>query len=71
MNPSDEARHIIEQIAGKSAFLKGDTETIKQAPDKGSLRLAAPWWFIVAAALVVVLVTVNEHRLARLEAARR
>ncbi len=71
VNPTDEARHIVEQIAGKSAFLKGDTQTVKQAPDKGSLRLAAPWWFLFAAALVVILVAVNEHRLTRLEAAPR
>ena len=37
VNPSDEARHIIEQIVGKSSFLKGDTETVRHAPDTDEL----------------------------------
>lgn len=70
VNPSDEARHIMEQIVGKSSFLKGDTETVRAAPNKASLRLAAPWLFMVAAGLAVSLLAINEHRLARLEAGR-
>jgi hypothetical protein len=71
VSPSDEARHIVEQITGKSAFLKGDTQTVRKAPDEKALRLAAPWWFMLAAAAVVVLLALNEHRLSRLEVKRR
>jgi hypothetical protein len=70
VSPTDEARRIVEQITGRSAFLKGDTQTVREAPDESSLRLAAPWWFMLAGGAVVVLLALNEHRLSRLEARR-
>lgn len=72
VNVSEEKRRLVSQIVGSSAFLKEKAEAApKQAPNEGSLRLAAPWWFLLAAGLVVVLITINEHRLHRLEAKSR
>jgi hypothetical protein len=58
-------------MVGKSAFLKEKAETApREAPNKESLGLAAPWWFLLAAGLVVCLLAVNERLLARLEVRR-
>lgn len=71
VNPSEEKRRLVEQIVGKGAFLKEKAETApREAPEKESLALAAPWWFMLAAGLVVVLVATNERLLARLEVRR-
>lgn len=72
VSPTAEKRRLVEQIVGKAAFLKEKAEAApREAPEKESLRLAAPWWFMLAAGLVVVLLTVNERLLARLEVRRR
>jgi hypothetical protein len=69
--PTPEKRRLMEQILGKGAFLKQTAEFApREAPEKESLRLAAPWWFMLAAGLVVVLVAVNERLLTRLESRR-
>ena len=72
VNPSDEKRLLMEEILGKDAFLKEKAEEAapKEAPEKESLRLAAPWVFLLAAGLVVVLLAANERLLARLEVRR-
>jgi hypothetical protein len=71
VSPTLEARHVMEQILGKSAFLKEKAEAAPlEAPNKESLRIAAPWWFIAAAGLVVCLLALNERLLARLEVRR-
>jgi hypothetical protein len=72
VSPTPEKRRLIEQIVGKSAFLKEKAEAApRESPEKESLRLAAPWWFMLAAGLVVVLVAANERLLARLDVRRR
>ena len=72
VSPSDEKRRLIEEIVGKSAFLKEKAELApRQAPDQEALRLAAPWLFLLAAGLLVCLLAVNERVLARLEVQRR
>jgi hypothetical protein len=71
VSPSPEARRIIEEILGTSAFLKQTAEAAPlDAPDRGSLRIAAPWWFLLAAGIVVTLLAVNEGLLTRLEVRR-
>jgi hypothetical protein len=71
VNPTPEKRLLMEQILGKSAFLKEKAEEApRQAPEQESLRLAAPWLFVLAAGLVVVLLAANERLLARLELRR-
>lgn len=71
VNASDEKRRLVEQMVGKASFLKEKAEAApREAPEKESLRLAAPWWFLLAAGLVVVLLAVNERLLARLEVKR-
>src|SRR5262245_46182648 len=69
--PTPEKRRLMEQILGKGTFLKQTAETApREAPEKGSLRLAAPWWFVLAAGLLVCLLAANERFLLRLEARR-
>jgi hypothetical protein len=72
VNPSAEKRALVEEILGKGAFLKEKAEEAapKEAPEKESLRLAAPWLFMLAAGLVVVLLATNERLLGRLEVRR-
>jgi hypothetical protein len=68
IDPTPEKRRLIEQIVGKGAILKGRAqEAPRQAPEAGSLRLAAPWLFMLVAGLVVCLLALNERLLARLE----
>jgi len=72
VSPTPEKRRVMEQILGTSSFLKENAEAAPlDAPEKESLRLAAPWWFLLAAGLVVVLLAVNERLLARLEVRQR
>jgi hypothetical protein len=71
VSPTPEARHVMETILGRSSFLKQTAEAAPlEAPDKESLRLAAPWWFMLAAGLVVCLLALNERLLGRLEVRR-
>jgi hypothetical protein len=71
VSPTEEKRRLVEQIVGKSAFLKQKAELApRQAPNQGALRLAAPWLFLLAAGLLVTLLAMNERLLARLEVRR-
>lgn len=72
VNASDEKRRLVEQMVGRSAFLKEKAQETapREAPNREALGLAAPWWFLLAAGLVVCLLAVNERLLARLEVRR-
>jgi hypothetical protein len=71
ISPTPEKHRLMEQIMGKGTFLKQTAETApREAPEKQSLRLAAPWWFMLAAGLLVCLLAANERFLVRLEAGR-
>jgi len=66
--PTPEKYARIRQIVGDSSFLRGTSARSQvAAPERRSLRYAAPWTFLLAGGVLVVLLALNEGLLSRLE----
>jgi len=69
--PTPEKYARIEQIVGKSAFLReSEAASPVAAPERRSLAHALPWTFVLLGGVLVLLLALDEGLLSRLELRR-